>query len=244
MDVVAAESRLPENDVQTTTPPEGEAEVWQRTIEKVIRSVVSIRFSQPHSFDGKLAGVSEATGFVVDAETGYILTNRHVVGTGPFWGRAVFHNQEEADAYPVYRDPVHDFGILRYDPKASPYIDAVPLELRPDIVEGIVVFGAAFVFPLFFSSCVAYLSLGLLTLLVCSGPPNQSHWQRCWRKVEHLVWFYQSYRPQHTTILGDIQRFQYVLLPSECCGDGWQFGQPCRQHRWLCCRPPSWGAVG
>ncbi|KAK0654789.1 Pro-apoptotic serine protease NMA111 [Cercophora newfieldiana] len=125
-----------ESTVRTIALNEGsEAEIWQRTIERVIRSVVSVRYSQPHSFDGNLAGVSEATGFVVDAESGFILTNRHVVGTGPFWGRLVFHNQEEADAYPVYRDPIHDFGILHYDPKSSPHIDAVPLELRPDIAE-------------------------------------------------------------------------------------------------------------
>lgn len=162
-----------EDRVQTMTLTEGsEAEIWQRTIEKVIRSVVSLRYSQPHSFDGNLAGTSEATGFVVDAETGYILTNRHVVGTGPFWGRAVFHNQEEADTYPVYRDPVHDFGILRYDPKASPHVDAVPLELRPAIVEG---FFFQFLFPPYF-----HVSVAMLTLLVGSGPPYQSHWQRCW----------------------------------------------------------------
>jgi pro-apoptotic serine protease NMA111 len=67
----------------------------------------------------------------------YVLTNRHVVGAGPFWGRIIFHNQEEVDAYPLYRDPIHDFGILRYDPKASKYLTAVALELRPDIAEGV-----------------------------------------------------------------------------------------------------------
>jgi len=49
----------------------------------------------------------------------YIMTNRHVVGAGPFWGYCIFDNHEEVDAYPVYRDPVHDFGILRFDPKLS-----------------------------------------------------------------------------------------------------------------------------
>lgn len=39
---------------------------------------------------------SEATGFVVDAEKGYILTNRHVACAGPFWGYAIFDNHEEA----------------------------------------------------------------------------------------------------------------------------------------------------
>lgn len=68
---------------------------WQKTIEKVVRNVVSIRFSQTCSFDTDSAVTSEATGFVVDAEKGYILTNRHVVCAGPFWGFCVFDNHEE-----------------------------------------------------------------------------------------------------------------------------------------------------
>ena len=68
---------------------------WQRTIEKVVRNVVSIRFCQTCSFDTDEAITSEATGFVVDAERGYILTNRHVVCAGPFWGYCVFDNHEE-----------------------------------------------------------------------------------------------------------------------------------------------------
>lgn len=68
---------------------------WQRTIEKVVRNVVSIRFCQTCSFDTDEAITSEATGFVVDAERGYIMTNRHVVCAGPFWGYCVFDNHEE-----------------------------------------------------------------------------------------------------------------------------------------------------
>jgi S1-C subfamily serine protease len=68
---------------------------WQRTIESVVRNVVSIRFCQTCSFDTDSAITSEATGFVVDAEKGYILTNRHVVCAGPFWGYCVFDNHEE-----------------------------------------------------------------------------------------------------------------------------------------------------
>lgn len=33
----------------------------------------------------------------------------------------------------MYRDPVHDFGILKYDPKAVKYMDLSALELRPDL---------------------------------------------------------------------------------------------------------------
>ena len=83
---------------------------WQATIEKVVKSVVSIHFCQTASFDTDPAISSEATGFVVDAERGYILTNRHVVCAGPFWGYCVFDNHEECDVYPCYVDCVHDFG--------------------------------------------------------------------------------------------------------------------------------------
>jgi S1-C subfamily serine protease len=68
---------------------------WQATIEKVVRNVVSIHFCQTCSFDTDPAVSSEATGFVVDAQRGYILTNRHVVGAGPFWGYCIFDNHEE-----------------------------------------------------------------------------------------------------------------------------------------------------
>ncbi|KAK8178702.1 Pro-apoptotic serine protease NMA111 [Phyllosticta citribraziliensis] len=106
---------------------------WQRTIEKVVKNVVSIHFCQTAAFDTDSALASEATGFVVDAAKGYILTNRHVVGAGPFWGYVIFDNHEEVDVRPVYRDPVHDFGILQYDPKAVKYMDLSALDLRPDL---------------------------------------------------------------------------------------------------------------
>ena len=46
---------------------------WQACIENVVRNVVSIRFCQTCSFDTDPALTSEATGFVVDAERGYVL---------------------------------------------------------------------------------------------------------------------------------------------------------------------------
>lgn len=79
---------------QPTTITADTAE-WQATIEKVVRNVVSIHFCQTCSFDTDSAISSEATGFVVDAKQGYILTNRHVVGAGPFWGYCIFDNHEE-----------------------------------------------------------------------------------------------------------------------------------------------------
>ncbi|KAK3307619.1 trypsin-like cysteine/serine peptidase domain-containing protein [Chaetomium strumarium] len=125
------------DDVRLSTllPTGPDTAEWQATIQSVVRNVVSIRFCQTASFDTDPALTSEATGFVVDAERGYILTNRHVVGSGPFWGYCIFDNHEEVDAYPVYRDPVHDFGILKFDPKAIKYMPVAALPLRPDLAK-------------------------------------------------------------------------------------------------------------
>jgi len=49
---------------------------WQATIETVVSKVVSIHFCQTSAFDTDPAMSSEATGFVVDEENGYIMTNR------------------------------------------------------------------------------------------------------------------------------------------------------------------------
>jgi len=44
---------------------------------------------------------SEASGFIVDAKNGIILTNRHVACAGPFVGEAICHDHEEVDVYPM-----------------------------------------------------------------------------------------------------------------------------------------------
>ena len=105
---------------------------WQATLDRVTRAVVSIRMDRPRAFEGSGAGNSIATGFVVDAERGLILTNRHVVTPGPNVAKAVFLNHEEVSLEPIYRDPVHDFGVFRYDPEDVQFMDAPSLRLRPD----------------------------------------------------------------------------------------------------------------
>lgn len=113
-------------------PTPADSPEWQATIETVVKSVVSIHFCQTCSFDTDLSMCSQATGFVVDAERGYILTNRHVVCAGPFWGYCIFDNHEECDVRPIYRDPVHDFGILKFDPAAIKYMKVTELKLKPE----------------------------------------------------------------------------------------------------------------
>jgi pro-apoptotic serine protease NMA111 len=44
------------------------------------------------------------------------------VTPGPVTSEAIFLNREEVQLYPVYRDPVHDFGLYRYDPSKLRFI--------------------------------------------------------------------------------------------------------------------------
>ena len=83
-------------------------------------------------FDGEGAEAGEATGFIVDLEGGLILTNKHVVTLGPLTASVSFYNKEEVDVVAVYRDPVHDFGVFRFDPKAVKYAQLKEIPLRPE----------------------------------------------------------------------------------------------------------------
>lgn len=85
------------------------------------------------SFDTERATSSQATGFVVDAERGLILTNRHVITPGPITAEAIFHNHEEVPVYPIYRDPEHDFGFLRFDVSRLRYHKVMAIPLAPEL---------------------------------------------------------------------------------------------------------------
>jgi S1-C subfamily serine protease len=114
-------------------PATGGAETpaWDRTLERIAPSVVTIEIDQARAFDTEWNQSSQATGFVVDAERGLILTNRHVVTPGPVVATAVFQNREEVELRAVYRDPVHDFGFYRYDPAKLRYVRPAALPLYP-----------------------------------------------------------------------------------------------------------------
>ena len=59
-------------------PPED----WESMIDRVVPAIVTIRVAGTRSFDTEGASSSTATGFVVDAKRGILLTNRHVVQPG------------------------------------------------------------------------------------------------------------------------------------------------------------------
>jgi S1-C subfamily serine protease len=105
---------------------------WAVTLGRIAGSVVSINVDATRAFDTEWNATAQATGFVVDAERGLILTNRHVVTPGPVTAEATFLDREEVQLYPVYRDPVHDFGLYRFDPKKLRFITPKALPLYPE----------------------------------------------------------------------------------------------------------------
>jgi pro-apoptotic serine protease NMA111 len=109
-----------------------ESSRWTRTLERISTGVVAIQIDAARAFDTEWNTSAQATGFVVDAERGIILTNRHVVTPGPVKAFATFLNREEVELEPIYRDPVHDFGFYRYDPSKLRFIQPVELPLYPD----------------------------------------------------------------------------------------------------------------
>ncbi len=121
--VCAAVSAAPDYSVEPAA--------WRRTLEDISSSVLSIQVDATRAFDTEWNESGQATGFVVDAERGIVLTNRHVVTAGPVRAAGLFTNSEEVELKPIYRDPVHDFGFYRYDPRTLKYIKPRSLPLHP-----------------------------------------------------------------------------------------------------------------
>ncbi len=80
--------------------PERSADEWAQTLERISSAVVSIQIDSTRAFDTEWNESAQATGFVIDAKRGLILTNRHVVTAGPVIAQAIFQNREEVQLYP------------------------------------------------------------------------------------------------------------------------------------------------
>ncbi len=124
-----APATLPVPTTASTTV--ASTENWAQTLERIASGVVTIQIDSTRAFDTEWNTTAQATGFVIDAKRGLILTNRHVVTPGPVTAQAIFQNREEVQLFPVYRDPVHDFGIYHYDPSKLRFIRPAELPLYP-----------------------------------------------------------------------------------------------------------------
>ncbi|KAI9013473.1 hypothetical protein DFJ74DRAFT_682255 [Hyaloraphidium curvatum] len=111
-----------------------EDERWKAVLEKSIKSIVSISFLTPRSMDTWSPGSFTATGFIVhlSESRGIVMTNRHVVTDAPWVGRLGFRNGEEARCWPIWRDPIHDYGFLAFNPADVHYMALSPISLAPE----------------------------------------------------------------------------------------------------------------
>lgn len=51
---------------------------------------------------------------------------------GPVTAEAIFLDREEVPVLPVYYDPVHDFGFMRFDPSAVQFMALHEVPLAPE----------------------------------------------------------------------------------------------------------------
>lgn len=104
---------------------------WSGTLDRVAPAVVAVQVELTRPFEGQRPQSTQGTGFVVDGVAGLILTNRHIVTTGPVVARAIFVNGESVELEAVYRDPVHDFGFFRFEPGQLRFLAPKELPLAP-----------------------------------------------------------------------------------------------------------------
>ena len=98
----------------------------------VIDAVVNIEFNKVRAWDDGYNSSGVGTGFVIDAEQGLILTNKHILNVAPVIAYAEFSNKKSIPLVPIYRDPVHDFGVFKYDPALLDGLQVTPIELVAD----------------------------------------------------------------------------------------------------------------
>ncbi|KAJ2703065.1 hypothetical protein FB645_004057 [Coemansia sp. IMI 203386] len=117
----------------TTSESSSESSFSWNTIQDRLRdSIVAIQSSHIYVVDDSGVGNSNASGFVVDAEKGIILTNRHVMKPGPSYHKATFFNNIEVYLQPTYYDPIHDFAFYRYDPAELKGFKPKAIQLAPE----------------------------------------------------------------------------------------------------------------
>ena len=106
---------------------------WSETLlNSILSSIVSLEIKAVQNFDVNTLGNSKASGFVVDPELGYILTNEHVVTQAPARITGIFSNSKEIDLVRVYVDVIHDFAFLKYNPQEMKDLDIRGIPLCPE----------------------------------------------------------------------------------------------------------------
>ena len=102
---------------------------WADQLVALKRTVVNVEMRTEVGLGTDNRGNFFATGMVVDADRGLIVTNQHVLGVSPpSLIYVTFFNGVKIKALQIYYDPWHDFAILKFNPKEPQFeIQAVEL---------------------------------------------------------------------------------------------------------------------
>ncbi|CAG9467416.1 unnamed protein product [Pedinophyceae sp. YPF-701] len=121
---------MPAAEAGSKEAVESSGDAWKKAIDAVVPCCVVIKVTRTRAFDTESAGSTSGSGFVVDKERGIILTNRHIVSPGPIIAEGILQNHEEVQLTPLYYDPVHDFGFMKFDPATVRFqqIGDIPLD--------------------------------------------------------------------------------------------------------------------
>lgn len=108
------------------------ADGWEASLERVTAATVSLKINVHRSLADGVARIAGGTGFVVDKERGILLTNAHVMTSGPTTATATMASQEVIDLTPLYRDPAHDFAFFGFEPSHVEHMELTELSLAPE----------------------------------------------------------------------------------------------------------------
>ena len=98
-------------------------------IESASRYTVKITTAVDYSFGNEKKGTWRGSGFLVDRERGWILTNAHVAGKSPSTVRVSFKDRPYSKVEKVYVDNQLDLAVLRVDPTTIP-AEALVAEMK------------------------------------------------------------------------------------------------------------------
>ncbi len=97
-----------------------QADRGEDIFKRALDYTVQIKTTVQLPFDGDRKGTSTGSGFVVDAERGWVMTNAHVVSRSPAVVQTSFKDREFTRAEKVYVDPFLDLAIIQVGEKERP----------------------------------------------------------------------------------------------------------------------------
>ncbi len=92
----------------------------EQVLAEAARYTVKIKVRNEIAFNQDDGGSLTGTGFLIDRQRGWVLTNAHVATRSPSVVKVSFKDGEQIEARRIHVDPLIDFAILSIPPKSIP----------------------------------------------------------------------------------------------------------------------------